>query len=353
MKKVVSAVVSAALCLTSIAAFPVMAAGVPLEGIVLSEKVGESGKCGTDAYWSLEGGKMSITGSGALVNWAASTKVPWASLAQQINTVEIEEGITTIGSYAFLGCSNLRSVSIPDSMTSIGMGSFNSCSSLGSVDLPANVTVIGRDAFKNCSSLSTVTIRNRTCKIVGTSETISNSVVNDKASFSGTIIGVDSSWAQSFAKTYGYNFKLLDDQPVQTTTTSTTTTTTTTTTTSTTTSTTSKTTTTTAKPTTTSTTSTTVPITTTTPVPHSEDYMLGDVNGDKLIDSVDASKVLAEYAAVSSGKASKLSETAFKAADVDKNGMADSVDASKILAYYAYTSSEHGNVKSLSEFLEK
>ena len=81
--------------------------------------------------------------------------------------------------------------------------------------------------------------------------------------------------------------------------------------------------------------------------------MLGDVNGDKLIDSVDASKVLAEYAAVSSGKASKLSETAFKAADVDKNGMADSVDASKILAYYAYTSSENGNVRSLSEFLEK
>lgn len=362
MKKVVSAVVSAAICFSAVLTFPVMAAGVPLESFVVDSNVGESGKCGTDATWNLEDGTLTISGSGKLVNWASSSKVPWNSVRGKIRNVVIEKGITSIGPYAFLGCANLSSVSISDTVTDIGMSSFISCTSLASVDFPASVSTIGRESFKNCSSLSTVTIRNKNCNIVGYSLTICNSSASDKGSFGGTIIGEANSTAQTFAQTYGYNFKLLGSQPEITTTTSTTTTTTTTTTSkttttttsATTTSTTSKTTTTTTNaPTITSTTSTTVPITTTTPDPHTEEYMLGDVNGDKHIDSVDASKVLAEYAAVSSGKASKFNDKEFAAADVDKNGMADSVDASKILAYYAYSSSENGNVKSLSEFLKK
>ncbi|WP_051411354.1 leucine-rich repeat protein [Ruminococcus flavefaciens] len=371
MKKVVSAVISAAICFSAVLTFPVMAAGVPLESLVVDSNVGESGTCGANAAWSLEDGTLTISGSGKLVNWASSAKVPWNSLRGKIKTVVIEKGITSIGPYAFLGCANLSSVNISDTVTDIGMSTFVSCTSLASVDFPASVSTIGREAFKNCASLSTVTIRNKNCNIVGYSLTICNSSANDKGSFSGTIIGEANSTAQTFAQNYGYNFKLLGSQPeITTTATSTTTTTTTTsttskttttttsttskTTTTTTTSTTSKTTTTTTNaPTTTSIASTTVPITTTTPDPHTEEYMLGDVNGDKLIDSVDASKVLAEYAAVSSGKASKFNDREFAAADVDKNGMADSVDASKILAYYAYSSSENGNVKSLSEFLKK
>ncbi len=46
MKKVVSAVVSAAICFTSMASFPVLAAGVPQEYMVTGENVGESGQCG-------------------------------------------------------------------------------------------------------------------------------------------------------------------------------------------------------------------------------------------------------------------------------------------------------------------
>lgn len=357
MKKVVSAVVSAAICFSAMASFPAMAAGTPLESIISESRVGESGTCGTNAAWSFEDGKLTITGSGAMVNWMSASKVPWASLRGKISSVEIGKGITTIGPYAFFACANLTSVSISDTVTDIGMSAFISCSKLASVDLPASVKVLGREAFKNCNSLSSVTIRNKNCSIVGYSLTICNSSANDTGSFSGTIIAPEGSAAQTYANNYGYNFRILGSQPEQTTTTTTTTTSTTTTTTSTTittTSTTSKTTTTTTTAqTTTTAVSTTVPVTTTTPDPHTEEYTLGDVNGDKLIDSVDASRILAEYAAVSSGKDSKFSELQFKAADVDKNGMTDSVDASKILAYYAYSSSEHGNVKSLSEFLEK
>jgi hypothetical protein len=81
--------------------------------------------------------------------------------------------------------------------------------------------------------------------------------------------------------------------------------------------------------------------------------MLGDVNGDKHIDSVDASQLLRAYALVSTGETSIFDGDQKTAGDVDKNGMIDSVDASKVLSYYAYASNTSGVIKSLEEFLKK
>ncbi len=68
-------------------------------------------------------------------------------------------------------------------------------------------------------------------------------------------------------------------------------------------------------------------------------YAMGDINNDKLVDSVDASVLLKEYAYISSGKESTFTDQRQKlAADVNNDGFADSVDASLILAYYAFNS---------------
>ncbi|MBO7364439.1 MAG: leucine-rich repeat domain-containing protein, partial [Lachnospiraceae bacterium] len=80
---------------------------------------------------------------------------------------------------------------------------------------------------------------------------------------------------------------------------------------------------------------------------------LGDVNSDGLIDAVDASMVLSEYAKVSSNINGSFSDNQKKAADVDANSFIDAVDASKILSYYAYVSSGSGQKVSLSEFIKK
>ena len=77
---------------------------------------------------------------------------PWAV------SVNIPDGVTSIGDHAFLGCSNLTSVTIPESVTGIGENAFYDCISLASVNIPESVTGIGIAAFMHCYSLDSVTI---------------------------------------------------------------------------------------------------------------------------------------------------------------------------------------------------
>lgn len=82
-------------------------------------------------------------------------------------------------------------------------------------------------------------------------------------------------------------------------------------------------------------------------------FEFGDVSGDGLIDSVDASMMLAEYARLStSDKCGIFSAGQKTAADMEKNGRIDSVDASVILSYYAYKSTKSDST-SLSDFVSK
>ena len=75
-------------------------------------------------------------------------------------TSSIPNSVTSIGDYAFEGCSGLTSVTIPNSVTSIGGGAFYGCSGLTSVTIPNSVTSIGGGAFSGCSGLTSVTIPN-------------------------------------------------------------------------------------------------------------------------------------------------------------------------------------------------
>jgi len=73
------------------------------------------------------------------------------------NTV-IPNSVTSIGEFAFSGCSGLTALNIPNSVTSIGNYAFESCNGLTSVTIPSSVTSIGNDAFQYCRGLTSVTI---------------------------------------------------------------------------------------------------------------------------------------------------------------------------------------------------
>ena len=77
----------------------------------------------------------------------------------------IPEGVTSIGSGAFRGCSGFTSVTIGNSVTRIGNSAFSGCSGLTSITIPDSVKSIGNYAFSGCSGLTSVTIGNSVTSI--------------------------------------------------------------------------------------------------------------------------------------------------------------------------------------------
>ena len=77
---------------------------------------------------------------------------------QKIESYIIPDSVTSIGDYAFSGCSSLSNIVIPDCVTDIGKCAFSHCSSLSNIVIPDSVTSIGNDAFSDCSSLSSIVI---------------------------------------------------------------------------------------------------------------------------------------------------------------------------------------------------
>ena len=71
--------------------------------------------------------------------------------------VEIYNGVTGIGDYAFYRCENLKSVEIPDSLISIGQYAFSETNIRG-MTLPENVASIGNGAFEDCENMNSITI---------------------------------------------------------------------------------------------------------------------------------------------------------------------------------------------------
>ena len=68
----------------------------------------------------------------------------------------IPDSVTSIGRYAFYGCTGLTSITIPNSVTSIGDGAFLECTGLTSITIPNSVTSIGDEAFWDCTGLKDV-----------------------------------------------------------------------------------------------------------------------------------------------------------------------------------------------------
>ena len=118
-------------------------------------EIGEGAFAGCESLAEFRGKFASSDGRYLIIDGVLNSFAP-AGLTEYT----ISDSITSIGDYAFSGCSSLASVTIPDSVTGIGRCAFNWCESLASVTIPDSITSIGDYAFYNCSSLASVSIGN-------------------------------------------------------------------------------------------------------------------------------------------------------------------------------------------------
>ncbi len=118
-----------------------------------------SGKCGDGISWSLdENGVLWLSGEGKMDDYESADVSPWAKKRGRIVEVNFENGITTVGGYAFRNCSRLQKVTLPSSLQSIKQSAFNHCAELTSIEIPEGTETIDEFAFASCEALADVAI---------------------------------------------------------------------------------------------------------------------------------------------------------------------------------------------------
>ena len=210
--------------------------------------------------------------------------------------------VKEVGNCAFQLCTSLTFIHIPGSLTTLVNHAFHGCENVSTMVIAEGVKTIEKDAALNLYNLKNITIPKSVTSIADNSLGFFYSSGNYIKSDDVTFNVYSNSAGLEYAKKFGFNYVVIDSlltnpnatypnivrPPVNTS------------------------------------------VTTATPV-----YIIGDVNSDEAIDSLDASTVLAEYSAIQTGNNSLLGSSQEKAADLNGDGLVNSSDASEILRYYS------------------
>ena len=162
-------------------------------------------KCGDSLYWHVnDENTLTIFGTGAMWDYDnSSNKAPWRNLNTAPTSLELKEGMTSIGNYAFYYCDGLTgSLTIPNSVTTIGERAFYYCSGFtGDLTIPNSVTSIGNYAFSGCYGFTgSLTIPNSVT-------TIGESAFEICSGFTGSLtIGNSVTSIGNYAFGYCYGF---------------------------------------------------------------------------------------------------------------------------------------------------
>ena len=151
MKKRLLSFVLAVLMIASLLPVTALAADIEAGGTCGAE--GD----GSNLTWTLNSeGTLTISGTGKMDYYTTTLRPPWKKYQDDIKTVQIDDGVTSIGQLAFCGLHSLTSITIPSSVAMIGNYFLSDCTSLTSVTIPNSVTLIGWYSFSNCTSLNSI-----------------------------------------------------------------------------------------------------------------------------------------------------------------------------------------------------
>lgn len=94
------------------------------------------GSCGDEVSWSfnIDTGALTVSGNGETYDYVP-LNTPWNIYRDEIKSVIIEEGVTSVGSHIFYGCTSLTDIIIPASVNKIGTLAFEECTALESISV--------------------------------------------------------------------------------------------------------------------------------------------------------------------------------------------------------------------------
>ena len=141
-------------------------------------------ECGDDLTWTWDADAkaLTVTGSGPMYDYSPESPAPWACYAGAIQTVTLDEGVTSVGAYAFYACTALTTLNLPATLNTYGDYAFAWCVKLTSAQIPAasgsgaqnapqdasapaaahsvrhGADTFGTGAFTGCAALTSVTI---------------------------------------------------------------------------------------------------------------------------------------------------------------------------------------------------
>lgn len=99
----------------------------------------QNGNCGVKegtVFWHLqEDGTLLIYGTGEMISWKNQEEVPWNEMRENITKIEVAEGVTSIGAFAFSNCENVMSIELPDSVQEIGCYAFFNCNGISTMSI--------------------------------------------------------------------------------------------------------------------------------------------------------------------------------------------------------------------------
>lgn len=143
LKRMCAMFLAALMIITSVNLEPLMVRAEETGGIC-----GKNGQ--GNVVWKYDSSTQTVTisGHGEMQDYEnvynGETRAPW--LSNTISHIVVEEGVTSIGNYAFKETA-CEDVSLSDGLKRIGEGAFSECRSLTSLEIPATVTNLEYEAF--------------------------------------------------------------------------------------------------------------------------------------------------------------------------------------------------------------
>ena len=129
---------------------------------------GQSGNCGNGVNYAITGTAPNQTltisydglGTGVMTDYLWNAYAPWYAYKDDLKTLVIDNGVTTIGNYAFQQCDRFTgTLTIPNTVTYIGDWAFERCRGFtGDLIIPNSVTSIKDRAFWQCSGFTSFTL---------------------------------------------------------------------------------------------------------------------------------------------------------------------------------------------------